>query len=393
MRVVCAWLLLLLAWLPAHATARTEDDQRKTGDDQRLIVEALRCRGNINTSCRFILGSVYLAPGDRLNEEELRNAQLRLSWLRNFKSVDIHLEKGSERGKVVVVVEVSESNPIATQGSIATERLAGSLTQVVAGRATDYDLSGAGKILDLQVSAREPISGPELRNELARVQYVDPHLLDSRRYFLAAGLSGQRSHFEFENGDSYDASIIGADISLGRRLFDFWYVTLGYQYRPVSEVTCNISQVSEPTSRFGRHGTVLASLGRNTQDDPDFPTQGALIQAYFSGPPDCSDHLSFQFDRTFRWGANGFLEIRGQAGDIGIRYWHTLRPEGLFRDIQRGRWYIEPGLRNVEYGISQKGGASRQFALRAGVRFESAHLGIVDLSVYATTQLRTGAGP
>jgi outer membrane protein assembly factor BamA len=393
MKAVCAWLVLLLACLPAHAIAKTGDDQHRTTDDQHLIIEALRCRGNINTSCRFILGSVYLAPGDRLNEEELRNAQLRLSWLRNFKSVDIHLEKGSERGKVVVVVEVSESNPIATGVSIATERLATSWTQVAAGRATDYDLFGAGKILDLQVSTREPISGPQLRNLLARVQYVDPHLLDSQRYFLAAGLSGQRRHFNFENGDSYDASIVGADISLGRRLFDFAYLTLGYQYRPVSQISCYIGGIRESTSTFGRRGTLLASLGRNTQDDPDFPTHGWVAQAYFSGPPDCSDHLSFQFDQIFRWGADGFLEVRGQAGEVGIRYWHVLRQEGLFRDIQRGRWYIEPGLQNVEYGISQKGGAVRQLALRAGVRFESAHLGIVDLSVYATTDRRTGAGP
>src|SRR5258707_10055422 len=80
MRGICAGLILLLASLPAHAMAAA-------GDSQHLTVEALRCRGNINTSCRFILGSVYLTAGDRLNEEELRNAQLRLSWLRNFNSV------------------------------------------------------------------------------------------------------------------------------------------------------------------------------------------------------------------------------------------------------------------------------------------------------------------
>jgi outer membrane protein assembly factor BamA len=361
------------------------------GDNQHLIVEALRCRGNINTSCRFILGSVYLTAGDRLNEEELRNAQLRLSWLRNFKSVEIHLEKGSERGKVVVVVEVSEANPIAREASIATERLGRSWTQEVAGRATDYDLFGSGKILDLQASARLPISGPELENVLARLQYVDPHLFDSQRYFMSAGLSRQHSHFVFNNGDSYDASTVATDISLGRRLFNFSYLMLGYQYRPVTEITCHVSP--RGNSRFDRHGTVLASLGRNTLDDPDFPTQGSLLQLYFSGPPDCSDHLSFQFERIFRLGQTGFLEIRDQAGDFELRYSHALRQTAWFRNIQRGRWYLEPGLRNVEYGIAQKGGTVRQFALRAGLRFESRSLGIVDLSVYATTDRRTEAGP
>ena len=387
MRALGAWLLLLLVCLPAHALSRT-------GDDPHLTVEALRCQGNVNTSCRFILGSVYLAPGDRLNEEEIRNAQLRLEWLRNFKSVDIHLEKGSERGKVVVVVEVVEANPINREASTATERLGASWTQVVAGRATDYNLFGTGKILDMQALVRRTISGPELDNVLARVQYVDPHLLDSQRYFLSAGLSRQHSQFEFINGDSYESSISAADISLGRRLFSFWYATLGYQYRPEAEVTCRITLSNGvQTSRFDRRNTLVGSLGYNTQDDPDFPTRGGVAQLYYSGPRDCSDHVAFQADRIFRLGHGGFLELRWQPGDFGIRYSHTLEPAGLFRDIRRGRWYVEPGLRNIEYGIAQKGGAIRQFALRAGLRFEVAPFGIVDLSVYGTTDRRTGAGP
>jgi outer membrane protein assembly factor BamA len=388
MRWVCAWLALLLVWLPFPATA-------KTTDEPHLVVEALRCRGNVNTSCRFILGSVYLAPGDRLNEDEIQNARLRLSWLRNFKSVDIHLEKGSARGRVIVVVEVSEASPVTGEASVATERLADSWTQVVAARATDYNLFGTGKILDAQATTRIPLAGPELENFLARLQYVDPHLFDTQRYFMAAGLFRHYSHFEFENGDSYAASIAGADISLGRRLFSFSYLTLGYQFRPVADITCHIRQSngSFQSFRFDRSGTVLASLGTNTQDDAVFPTQGLLAQLFFSGSRDCSDHLSFQADKVFRLDNANFLEIRGQSGELGIRYSRNLAPEGLFSGIQRGRWYVEPSLRNVEYGIAQKGGAIRQLALRLGVRFEIASLGVVDLSIYGTTDRRTEAGP
>jgi hypothetical protein len=389
MKAVWAWILVLLASLPIHAVS-------STGDDQHLIVEALRCRGNVNTSCRFILGSVYLMPGDRLNEDKIQDAKLRLSGSRNFKSVDIHLEKGSERGKVVVIVEVSEANPISHAVATATERLGGSWTQLVTSRVTDYNSFGAGKIIDAQVSARMPISGPELENVLARLQYVDPHLFDSQRYFMSAGVSSQHSHFEFDNGDSYEASNTGADLSFGRRLLSFSYVTVGYQYRPVADVVCHVmlSNGSVQTSTFNRRGTFLVSAGRNTLDDPDFPTQGSLAQLYFSGPPDCSDHLSFGYDEIRRLGAEGFLELRAQAGDSGIRYSHVLEPSGLFRGIRRGRWYLEPGLRNVEYGIAQRGGgAVRQFAVRAGLRIESETLGIVDLSVYVTTDRRTGAGP
>ena len=387
MKRACAWLALLLMGLPALATARI-------AEDQHLVVEALRCQGNVNTSCRFILGSVYLAAGDRLNEEEIQNARLRLSSMRNFKSVDIHLEKGSERGKVIVVVEVSEATPIIGAASVATERLGNSWTQVVAARATDYDLFGAGKILDAQATTRAPLSGPELENILARLQYVDPHLFDSQRYYLSAGLFRQHTRFEFGNGESYEASLAGADIAFGRRIFNFSYLTLGYQYRPSSEVSCRVPQTDGTfrTFRFERRGTLLAGAGTNTLDDPDFPTHGWVVQAYFSGLPDCSDHLSFEADKIFPLGSAGFLEIRTQPGDLGLRYSRTLAPVGLFSDIQRGRWYVEPGLRNVEYGIAQKGGTVRQLALRVGVRFEMVSLGIVDLSIYATTDRVTGVG-
>lgn len=388
MKWACAWLALLLMGLPVCATSRI-------AEDQHLVVEALRCQGNVNTSCRFILGSVYLAPGDRLNEDEIQNARLRLSSLRNFKSVDIHLEKGSERGKVIVVVEVAEALPIIGATSIATERLASSWTQVVAARATDYDLFGAGKILDAQATTRTPLSGPELENVLARLQYVDPHLFDAQRYYMSAGLFRQHTHYEFANGETYEASLTGADVTFGRRFFNFSYLTLGYQFRPTSEVTCRVSQGDGNfrTFRFDHRGTLLASAGTNTLDDPEFPTHGWVAQVYFSGLPDCSDHLAFQADKVFSLGKAGFLELRFQPGDFGVRYARTLAPEGLFRDIQRGRWYIEPGLRTVEYGIAQKGGAIRQFALRAGVRFEIATLGIVDLSIYATSDRLTRVGP
>src|SRR5689334_16907522 len=98
-------VLLLLAPLAAFG-------QASPPADPPLIVESLECRGNVTTSCRFILGQLYLAEGDRLDEEEIQNAKLRLLWLRNFSAVSIYLEKGSERGRARVVVEVVEASAV-----------------------------------------------------------------------------------------------------------------------------------------------------------------------------------------------------------------------------------------------------------------------------------------
>jgi hypothetical protein len=67
-------LVLLLLWSHTGQAAAA-------ADAETLIVEDLSCRGNVATSGDFILGHVYLAPGDTVDEEELGNARLRLGSL------------------------------------------------------------------------------------------------------------------------------------------------------------------------------------------------------------------------------------------------------------------------------------------------------------------------
>src|SRR5690349_16071961 len=75
--------ITLLACLPAWVLAQERNNTR-------LVIEAFRCQGNETTSCRVILGYVYLAVGDAVNEDEIQNATLRLSQLRTFEHIAIH---------------------------------------------------------------------------------------------------------------------------------------------------------------------------------------------------------------------------------------------------------------------------------------------------------------
>ena len=147
--------LLLLAVLSAFPPARA-------AEEQPLTVEALQCRGNATTSCEFILGQLYLSAGDRVNEEEIENAKLRLSFLRNFSAVSIFLERGSERGKAVVVVEVTEANPRTYSAHFHAARFLNSTYQVSAADVTDYNLFGRGKILSFGATQVIPLDGPEV---------------------------------------------------------------------------------------------------------------------------------------------------------------------------------------------------------------------------------------
>ena len=271
------WLLVL--------TALGALSQARAAEEQPLTVEALQCRGNASTSCSFILGQLYLNVGDRVDEEEIGNAKLRLSFLRNFNAVSIYLERGSARGKAVVVVEVSEASPITTESTLALAALSSTLTQFTAARISDYNLFGRGKILDLSASYRWSLNDdPVKRAETARLQYIDPHLFDSKRNFLVVGSSYLDLHNEYKSGLLVDRDLFGIDVQYGRRLWDFSYATIGYQYRPVSRFFASMPRPEGVEISTEAHkAVVLASYGWNSVDDPYFPTRGMLAKKRETG--------------------------------------------------------------------------------------------------------------
>src|SRR5690348_15525453 len=158
MRAAGWMLLLLLAPLAALAQAPA---------DPPLVVESLECRGNVSTSCEFILGQLYLGKGDRVDEEEIQNAKLRLLWLRNFRSVSIYLEKGSQRGFARVVIEVTEASAISKEVTLGFAALDDVLSQVVQGRWADNNLFGNGKVLDASATFVIPVAGDKTRESFA----------------------------------------------------------------------------------------------------------------------------------------------------------------------------------------------------------------------------------
>jgi hypothetical protein len=179
MRRIARWLLLT-AFFCARAVAQS-------APEQPLVVEQLVCRGNASTSCTFILGQVYLAEGDVVDEEELQNAKLRLLWLRNFQSVSIYLEKGSVRGRARVVVEVVEAKPITTELAYGLFDQDTSVGGNISGRITHYNLFGTGKIFDARANIIAPWSGPTIRQYFGRAVHrsasvrLEAQLLQCRR--------------------------------------------------------------------------------------------------------------------------------------------------------------------------------------------------------------------
>jgi outer membrane protein assembly factor BamA len=384
MRAALLWVLLTLIPLGSAAAA---------SPSAPLTVEELRCKGNASTSCRFILGHLYLSAGDPVNEEEIQNAQLRLSWLRIFETVNIYLEKGSRKGNAIVVVEVKEASPITKVVSLGTEAHLSSVSQVLSANVSDYNLLGTGEILSLQVLERIPIAGPTQRENALRLSYLDPQLFDSKRFFLAAGLTQADLHYESENGDLSEARLFGADLSIGRRIADFSYFIAGFQYRPSVDVLTRLRQANGgfDTTIESSHAVVLLGYGWNSSD-PIFPTQGSQLRINLAkGLADANTNVAYYFRKTWRLGEEGFWTITVQnPKNVSLGYEHQTHWLNSFPEVRQARWYAQTGT--LQGGYAASGAKIQELELRVGLRLDIKRLGILDLYAFGASDWQTGGG-
>lgn len=382
-------LLGLLLLVPGLAHAATDDPPT-------LTIDEISCRGNVVTTCDFILGHLYLAAGDVLDEDEIGNARLRLMSLPSFQSVDIYLEKGSVRDRVRVVIDVVEADPDAREWLSGTSWRVGSLSQLLAGRFTRQNVFGPGKLLDVSLLAFEPVSGRVRREYAARAQYVDPHWLGSKRSYLIAGVSGGQSEYQMVDWHRYRVENAGLDVAVGRRIFDFSHLSLSYRYnayieteRTTLETTATTFSIVREQDSLDNHVLGL-SYGWNSEDDPYFPTLGSrasLSWLWVSSGNDLVLDGGFRKTWTTESGTSWRVQIEDTPGteyraqiDENFEWMAGFaRPIAGSADgeIRRGRWYIDAGYTPQGGGYYHRS----ELGLKIGVRLETRSFGLVELYV------------
>ena len=378
-------LLLVCAMLPQFAQAAA------TTRGQQLTVEDLACRGNDTVSCTFILGQVYLSPGDPVDEEEIQNARLRLSVLRNFSSVSIYLEKGSERGKARVIIEVVERSPINMESTFGLLAFSPDIYQFTGLRLTHTNLFGTGKLFDVRATEYWRVWGErrEARDTTARISYVDPHLFDSKRTFMALGAGWLDTETgRNDNGDEFRRRQLGLDATLGRRLWDFSYFSMGYQYRPVREL---FSRKRGDDGQFVtynrlRSGVLIYSFGWNTEDDPYFPTRGSVLNSVVIAAGGESENWNTVIRKTWSWGRTSMSAQVATRTRRSFTLARPIAPTDSFGGIQRGRWYTS--LNTEITAHTEDGRDIRRYWLESGVLLETKTYGIVRLYVFKNTESR-----
>jgi hypothetical protein len=358
-----------------------------------LIVEDVRCKGNALSKCSFIRGFLHVSPGDPLDEGEVQNAKLRLSSLPDFVSVDIYLDKGSAKGKVVVVIEVVEADRVENEFSAGTESRLSSLYQTLEARVAERNAFGTEDTVNLDVEAIAPIDGLTHHGIYSRLQFVDPTLLGSNRYFLISGISYQNTLIDYPY-DAFDKTDqLDIDLSVGRRLFAYSYFTAGYLERLISQSVSQSQGMSglfstdkDPNNNRGWS----VGYGWNSEDDPYFPTRGSRLNSSFG-----LSWASIRFRKTWSIGPDStwVVQLGGTPGtqyraslndsqDFSIGYQHMIAPSDGLGGINRGRWYVEPGF--SYYGNLAYGRQLGEWGLKVGIRLDTKMFGMIDFYVIAS---------
>ena len=291
---------------PAPVPGEAPDRQRARDDAPvpvRYTLEAIQIRGNTRTERRVVLRYLPFKPGNvfDVDDTEVELSRYRLLGTGFFRDVQFSLKKGSQRGLVVLVVDVKERNTIVindvSMGLAAdadrdgkVERLSGYAGLDVA----ETNLAGTGITLGGAMALAE--------HQLAlRVRFLDPAFLssnwmaggsllynDARDFFGNAGtLYENPAQDETSNSAIVDYTRFGGSLGVGRDLSVSTQLWLHYRLESLNAVYpyeashlrgFEIEPIDFDIIR-GRSvlSTLRATLQVDTRDHPFLPTRGSFV--------------------------------------------------------------------------------------------------------------------
>jgi hypothetical protein len=365
----------------------------------------VECRGNETIPCDFIRRKLRLPANSEVDGDAVQSAQLRLSALPNFESVRVYLEKGSEKGKALLIVEVIEADSLITELALGLRysvvepqdtpfisETGDILNEAIAGRLSNQNLFGRQKIAEFAIGGmhagrlaansdfgngnwlRE--SEWDHRSYTAAAIYIDPNLFGSEHWFasVSAGYESDRASAKrqlqytytdpnsnlvsttyFDQYESINEQAFGS-LSVGYRLWDYSYLYGRFIYRTTqfkgSDSSLTVSSdsavnFSDSHQYEGQDSatTWVAGYGWDSEDDAYFPTRGLRVSASVN---DCSrcDEVGWRlaYKQTWMMGKSSVwtLNVGGEPDAPGDR----LRP---IQNMGQGGFNDAPVLQDSVY--------------------------------------------
>jgi outer membrane protein insertion porin family len=268
----------------------------------RYTLEAIVVRGNTRTERRVVLRYLPFKPGGvfDVDDSEVELSRYRLLGTGFFRDVQFSLKKGSARGLVVLVIDVTERNTIVindvSMGLAADGRRDGTVTRLSGYAGLDVaetNLAGTGITLGGAMAVAE--------NQLAlRVRFLDPAFLGSKWMVGGSLLYNDALDF-FGNADvtwndpnanrQWDSAVVdytrfGGSLGFGRDLSVSTQLWLHYR---LESLNASYPRGASHLRGFDREpidfdiirgrsvlSTLRGTLQVDTRDHPFLPTRGAL---------------------------------------------------------------------------------------------------------------------
>lgn len=311
-----ALLALVLAQLPAAppeaqgepgaevaappATDAPEQDATARVPTRRYVIERIEVRGLSRTRPEALRRHVLVDAGELLDPERVLLSRLGLLQLGWFSQVETHVERGTERGRVVVVFDVVERNTL-----VLTDLILGSTKpQPLYGGLGLSQQNFLGRGLGLSGAFVYGGSPEGRRNDpdryAVRAGFFAPDL-PVPRLRLVAGVSAlflrgeelscadvKCADFRASYGEAPRTRYqrLGGDLVLGLRPGPFERLSATYRVERVRATRIGLPEDAGPSVKSG--WSTLASLTGayevDTRDDFFYPTEGfhALGQVTFA---------------------------------------------------------------------------------------------------------------
>jgi outer membrane protein insertion porin family len=292
------WVPEVVAVVPTPRPARDEGH----GMPVRYTLESIAVRGNTRTERRVVLRYLPFKAGSvfDVDDPEVELSRYRLLGTGFFRDVQFSLKKGSARGLVVLVVEVTERNTIVindvSMGLAADGRRDGTVTRLSGYAGLDVaetNLAGTGITLGGAMAVAE--------NQLAlRVRFLDPAFVGSK-WMVGGTLLYNDALDYFGNADvlwtdpaaerKYDSAVVdytrfGGSFGFGRDLSVSTQLWLHYR---LESLNASYPLGASHLRGFDREpidfdvirgrsvlSTLRGTLQVDTRDHPFLPTRGSL---------------------------------------------------------------------------------------------------------------------
>lgn len=268
----------------------------------RYTLEAIQVRGNSRTERRVVLRYVPFKPGNvfDVDDAEVELSRYRLLGTGFFRDVQFSLKKGSERGLVVLVIDVTERNTIVVNDismGLAADAARNGRVRRLSGYAgldvAETNLAGTGITLGGAMAFAT--------NQLAlRVRFLDPAFLGSNWMVGGSLLYNDAQDFFGTSGvkwtdpdsrEVFDSAVIdytrfGGSLGVGRDLSVSTQLWLHYRLESLNasypyEASQSRGFATEPIDFDIIRGrsvlsTLRGTLQVDTRDHPFLPTRGSF---------------------------------------------------------------------------------------------------------------------